>query len=252
MKLIKYGLTLKRLTKEDIELLRIWRNSESVNRFMEYRKYITPEMQEKWFESINNPNNFYYIIIYNDEKIGLINDKGFDRFGKATSEAGLFIAVDKYKNTFVPVLASLILLEVSFFYLGGKDSYIRILKDNISSIKYNTRLGYELCPNQENVENQLYVLTPERFKEKTAELRKAAIKVGGGDPNIYLIWEKEDYDSGLAQESDKLLEEGEIDVPNKWENGNHIWYLADDPDNPNIQKLDPNKANPYKYYEKNK
>ena len=117
MKLIKYGLTLKRLTKEDIELLRNWRNSESVNRFMEYREYITPEMQEKWFESINNPNNFYYIIIYNDEKIGLINDKGFDRFGKATSEAGLFIAVDKYKNTFVPVLASLILLEVSFFYL---------------------------------------------------------------------------------------------------------------------------------------
>jgi len=248
MKLIKYGVTLKRLTEEDIELLRTWRNSENVNRFMEYREYITPEMQKAWFNSINNPDNFYYIIIYDGKKIGMINEKGFDRFGKKTSESGLFIAVDKYKNTFVPVFASLILLEVSFFYLGGKDSYIKILKDNKLSISYNEQLGYELCSNQDNIDNQLYVLTVESFIKKTKKLRKIAIKVGGGDPNLYLIWEKEDYESGIAKESDELFKNCEVDIPNKWEDGNHIWYLASNPDNPIILNQDPSKVNPHKYF----
>ncbi len=248
MKLIKYGVTLKRLTEEDLELLRNWRNSSKVNQFMEYREYITREMQLEWFKSINNPKNFYYIIIYKGEKIGMINEKGFDRSGNLTTESGLFIAVEKYKNTFVPVFTSLILLEMSIFFLGGKDSYIRILKNNESSILYNKKLGYELCSNQEEVNNQLYVLTVKNFIAKTRQLRKAALKVSGGDPNIYLVWEKEDFESGIAQESDKLLEEGKLVIPNKWENGNHIWYYAIDPDNPAIQKLDPKIVNPYKYF----
>ena len=252
MKLVRYGLTLKRLTEDDLELLRGWRNSDKVNRYMEYREYITPEMQKEWFNSINNPDNFYYIIIYNGEKIGMINEKGFDRSGSKTSESGLFLASEKYKNSFVPVFASLILLEISFFFLGGKDSYIRILKDNISSISYNTRLGYRLCENQEDIENQKYVLTRESFIQNTLKVRRAALKVCGGDRNMYLIWEKNDYDSGIAYESDELLKKSTLNVYDKWENGEHIYYIEIDPDNPPIVDLDPSEVNPYKFFIGNK
>lgn len=248
MKLIRYGLTLKRLSEEDLELLRTWRNSEQVNRYMEFREYITPERHREWFNSINTPDNFYYIIIYKGEKIGMINEKGFERFGNKTSESGLFLSSDKYKNTFVPVLASLTLLEMNFLFLGGKDSYIKILKGNSSSISYNTQLGYTLCNGQEDINNQKYILTRESFLKKTLKVRRAALKISGGDRNMYLVWEKEDYESGIAQESEILLSASKAPVYDKWGNDEHIFYIEIDPENPHIFTPDPSIVNPYNYY----
>ncbi len=55
-----FAVTLSRLTIDDIELVRQWRNSETVRQFMEFREEITPEMQIKWFKSIDNEINNYY------------------------------------------------------------------------------------------------------------------------------------------------------------------------------------------------
>lgn len=250
MKLIKYGVTLKRLCEEDLELLRTWRNSDFVQQRMEYREEITPEMQMKWFQSINNPDNYYYIIIHEGKKIGLINEKGFDRFGDKTSESGIFLADPAYQFSLIPVFCSLILLEMSFFFLGGRESYIHVLKDNKLAISYNKKLGYVLCPGQEHIENQKYVLTRKAFIEKTRKLRKAALKISNQDPNLYLVWEPIDYESGLAQESEELIKELDIEIPNYWENNCHIYYYPVDPENPEIFDRDPSIANPYKYYKK--
>ncbi|MCF8308796.1 MAG: GNAT family N-acetyltransferase [Bacteroidales bacterium] len=213
MKIHKYGVTLKRITEEDIELLRQWRNSEQINRHMEYREYITPEMQKKWFDSINNYNNFYYLIIYKGDKVGVINEKNIDRSGKGTSESGLFIANKNYYKTFVPLLASLTLIELNFYLLGGKESYIRTLRDNKEAIAYNKSLGYELCEGQENVENQLYVLTRENFEKKTRKIRKAASRFTDADyPNGSVMFEPHDYELGIAQEFEKIVQKGELPV----------------------------------------
>ena len=53
-------------------------------------------------------------------------------------------------------------------------SRVRILKDNARAIQYNKMLGYELLTNQEATDNQLYVLTKERFKKVGLKLNKAA------------------------------------------------------------------------------
>ena len=74
----KFGITFKRLEKNDIELLRQWRNAPSISQYMEYREHITPEMQEEWFESVNNNNNLYFIIEYKGKKIGPTNGKDID------------------------------------------------------------------------------------------------------------------------------------------------------------------------------
>lgn len=53
-------------------------------------------------------------------------------------------------------------------------SRVRILKDNLRAIQYNKMLGYELLSNQEETDNQLYVLTKDRFKKVGLKLNKAA------------------------------------------------------------------------------
>ena len=107
----KYGIQLKKITIDDIELIRIKRNADNISSKMIYRGYISMDQQIEWFKSINNFNNFYYLIIYNQQPIGLINDRNLD-WENLTSEAGLFIWESNYLKTIVPALASLTIIEL--------------------------------------------------------------------------------------------------------------------------------------------
>lgn len=166
-----YDIELIRLTHDDIELVRNWRNSAHIKRFMEYREHITPEMQEKWFHSIDNIHNNYFIIITKGEKIGLINGSQIDWEKKETRNGGIFIWNLAYWNTLIPLFSSILLTDISFI-LGLEYTYIKILRNNEKAIQFNKQLGYEILNDQENLENQQYVLTREHYFEKTQRLRK--------------------------------------------------------------------------------
>lgn len=74
-----YGVKLIQFTEDKIELVRHWRNSYKIRKYMEYRDYITPEMQKQWFEKISSTtNDFFFLIVVNDVEVGLINIKDID------------------------------------------------------------------------------------------------------------------------------------------------------------------------------
>jgi UDP-4-amino-4,6-dideoxy-N-acetyl-beta-L-altrosamine N-acetyltransferase len=198
MKLSKYGITLRRLREKDTELVRQWRNSPQINQFMEYRGNIWPEMQREWFKSVNNFENFYYIIEYEQKDIGLINSSKIE-WDTVSSEGGIFLWDEKYYETFVPVWASLCLLETSFFILGAGKSTIKTLRDNERAKKLNIHLGYELAPGQEEVYNQVYIMTASSFRLHAPKLIKAATLLAGNDPEGHSVFfDREDIRSGLA------------------------------------------------------
>jgi UDP-4-amino-4,6-dideoxy-N-acetyl-beta-L-altrosamine N-acetyltransferase len=199
MKLRKYGLTLTRLTQDEIEFVRLKRNSEEVRRYMEFRDEITPEMQQQWFNRINNFDNFYYVIEFNGLKIGLINDKNMD-WNARTSESGLFFWDQEYINTFYPILASLVLLDVGFYYLDWHKSFIHVMRNNPKAMEYVHQIGYKLCEGQESIQNQLYYLTKENFEKKGRKMRQAAESFKEKEfSNGYVLLEPADYESNLAQ-----------------------------------------------------
>ena len=72
LQLIRGDIILRRITEDDIELVRQWRNSDDVKQFMEFREYIDEEMQRDWFRQINNKTNLYFIIYAHREPIGMI------------------------------------------------------------------------------------------------------------------------------------------------------------------------------------
>jgi RimJ/RimL family protein N-acetyltransferase len=185
--------------------VRQWRNSEQISQFMEYRDNIRPEMQRKWFRSIDNFNNFYYIIEYHDKDIGLINSSKID-WTTVSSEGGIFLWDDSYYETFVPVWASLCLLETSYFILGAGKSVIKTLRDNERAKKLNTHLGYVLQPGQEEVYNQVYVMTAASFKLQAARLVKAARLLAGDEEEGHRVFfDREDIRSGLADFVDSKI-----------------------------------------------
>ena len=175
----KYGIKLIRLKESDIELLRLKRNSTLVNSLMHERNIISPEMQQKWFESINTIYNNYFIIEYNNQKIGLVNGKNSD-YEKRQSEGGMFLWEQDYFGTLIPSLCSVIMSDFTFLINEFEKNYIKILKSNLNAISYNKKLGY--VPTKDYLsdeEIEWYILTKEVYLEKMIKLRTAINNVTG-------------------------------------------------------------------------
>lgn len=69
----RYGVELKRLSENELEMLRQWRNMPRIAKEMKIQngKEITKEEQIAWFESVKNKSDaFYYISYLKGEAIG--------------------------------------------------------------------------------------------------------------------------------------------------------------------------------------
>ena len=185
----QFEVRLIRLQREDLELVRTWRNSAHVRDNMVYKDYISKEMQNAWFETINNPNNYYFIIEFDSKKVGVINAKNFEK-EQGFGEGGIFIGDQTYEHSFAAVYASLCLLNFVFYMLRNINiSRIRILKDNFRAIQYNKLLGYEWVEDSEDGLNQIYELTKENYLVKGLKLNKAAAIFAHGSSKMELTGE---------------------------------------------------------------
>lgn len=155
-----YGVTLRRLTHDKIEMLRQWRNDPKIQQYMVYRDYITPEMQKKWFKSVNNDNNLYCIIEFEGREVGLINVKDIDYEG-LLGEGGVFIVEERLLNTDLAYRAHLVLFDFAFSELGLLGITSQILVSNQRAVRFAQFLGSE----QKRIENEtaLFVLTKENY-----------------------------------------------------------------------------------------
>lgn len=176
----KYGIELHRLTHADIELVRQMRNKDSVREKMFFQGNITPEMQEEWFQSIDNRYNYYFLIINKGQKIGLINGKNID-FEKRITECGIFIWEEKYWNSGVAFQAAMCIIEFGFEFFSMKKLFSKVKEDNPIAVKFNQGLGYRKCTPY-NGNN--YVLTKEEYYSKAYHIRDLIIKRNGGTDRL--------------------------------------------------------------------
>lgn len=144
--LSNYGITLKRLTHDKIEMLRGWRNDPKIQQTMFYREYITPEMQERWFQNLDKTRNYYFIIEFNGNEIGLINVKNID-FVQKNGESGVFIYDDRYLNTDMAYRAHLVMFDYMYEVLKLDYTYSHILEGNTRAIRFMHFLGGDVVEN---------------------------------------------------------------------------------------------------------
>lgn len=166
-----YGVTLRRLTHDKIEMLRQWRNDPKIQQYMIYREYITPEMQEAWFKKNNNDHNFYFIIEYEGREVGMINIKDVD-YEKKTGEPGIFIYDDDLWNSDIGMRASLCIEDFIWNSLGMESQHIQVIASNKRAVQLNKFFGYEIVPGFENKEVLQMVLTKERAMQPNLKLQR--------------------------------------------------------------------------------
>ena len=175
MQLNKYGIILDTLTSIDLELVRTWRNSDHVKENMKYRGYIDSTMQTKWFDELNQKNNFYFVIKEKEVKIGLINLKEID-WERGIAEAGIFIGEKEYLNSPSPLLATISIMEFAFEELNLKVLKAKIASANLRAILYNESIGYKKAEIQED-EFHYYHVNHRQFLEATKNIRATLNKL---------------------------------------------------------------------------
>lgn len=194
MKLSYYDVTLRRMEEADKELIRYWRNSEKIKSRMEYRTHITRQMHNEWFEKMNDYKKaFSFIIEYRDTSVGVVYNSNFNDY----SEGGMFIWDELCLGTQVPVLVSVMLTDLNFYFIGNEASYIKILKDNLNSQSFNKWFGYKLVDKNDENYNQRYVLTEAAYAKQSIKIKKMLQSYYKHNDELLIILFVEDIQNGL-------------------------------------------------------
>jgi len=172
----KYGITLSRLTEDDIELVRVHRNSDEIRLHMFYQEMITPEMQVKWFQSINNIFNHYFIIEHQHKKIGMVFSKN-DDYEERTTEAGIFIWDKHYLNSYIPVIASYLFTDLGFRFREMKKIVVELRLTNTQAINYVKEFGYRLLEEFPENDKAIYYLTKDMFEVRAEKIKNTISKI---------------------------------------------------------------------------
>jgi RimJ/RimL family protein N-acetyltransferase len=174
----KYDIELCRLTHDDIELIRTMRNRDDIRLRMFDQAIVTPIQQEQWFNSIDNMQNYFFVIQSQGMKVGLINGKNAN-FARREVEGGIYIWENSLIGTAIPAKASICFMEATFNLIRMERIYARVRKDNPVARRYNLLLGY--VPDPERGE-EFMVLTREAYEEKIPRLRKMAAGAKSAPP----------------------------------------------------------------------
>lgn len=166
LRLERYGIVLRQIGPDDLEKLRLWRNSPEVAQYMAYREEITPEMQQRWYQGVCERGDLYFVICEGFHELGLINLKEINlQIGEA--EGGIYLAKEAYCNSLTPYCASLCILDFAFEILRLKRIKAHILDENKRAIRYNTMLGYKPTDVRVNQSNRLYFLERDDYFKQT-------------------------------------------------------------------------------------
>ncbi len=179
----KYGIELHRLTEEDIELVRQKRNDKTIREKMFYQKIITKEEQKAWFEAVNDSYNYHFIIHYKGHKIGLISGK-ISLTNPKEADGGIFIWDTTYQDSFIPVVASICMADVTFFILKMDKTLARVRMDNSVALAYNKKLGYEEFSRNEDKGEVELELTKDNYLKLAVPLRDALKKISKDKTDI--------------------------------------------------------------------
>jgi RimJ/RimL family protein N-acetyltransferase len=185
--LSQYDVRLIRVQAEHLALILKWRNSDWVRKNMFVQDILQEKDQLAWFNSINNASNYYFIIEYLGEKVGVIHAKNFSE-EDGIGEGGIFIGEYDYLETWASVMASICLLNFIFAKTNINQSMVRVQAHNRRAISYNLKLGYKI--DHQDANECRMILDKEDFLCKTTLLKSVLSKISKGQDALILQGEK--------------------------------------------------------------
>lgn len=130
------------LIKEDIELVRSWRNLEEVSKFMYTDDYISKENQEKWFGKVQeSQTSRYWVIVYKGSKLGLAYLTGID-FTLKSCFWGFYISDSSSRGSGVGSKVEFSVIEYVFNELKLHKLRCEVFASNTTVISMHEKFGF--------------------------------------------------------------------------------------------------------------
>ena len=155
-----YQVVMRPVERDDLEMLRTWRNSQNVRQFMLSHSAISAEQQNAWFSKINRDSSqLHFVICYKGTIIGSANIKTHDNAGDINNsqvlEPGLYIGDERYRNNILAFAPTLLVNDYCFDFLHCTKLVAVVKADNKAALNYNAKLGYKIIKQDKLVEIEL-------------------------------------------------------------------------------------------------
>jgi hypothetical protein len=135
------GVELRKISKEDLELIAHWRMSPEVTRYMYTDPIITKESQLKWYESITKDKTVkHWVIEFDKIKIGLLCLTDIDIINKKCYW-GYYIGDASFRGKGIARLLECNIYDYIFFKLNLNKLCSEVLDFNERVVKIHERYG---------------------------------------------------------------------------------------------------------------
>ena len=178
MRFVRFGITLERLERTRLEVVRQWRNSDWVRPNMRYRAVVQPADQEPWFERLDPVNDWYFCALLEDLPFALFHVKDIE-WTRSCGESGGFVGDPAFIGRPEPARATLALMDFAFLLLRLESLEAQYSPALPRVVRFNDQLGYEIF----GVEADGFVrarVTADRYFSSAAAFRRAATARHGG------------------------------------------------------------------------
>jgi len=174
----QYGIALKSITENDLELIRNWRNSNSIVKHMFFQQKINHEDQLEWYRKLDKKHNLYFI--YNEQ--GVIHLKNIDWI-KKEAEAGIFTIYQEHST--MNMAAIITLMDFAFHALLFNQLLAKVKKNSSENVAMNIQLGYKIISDEndcitmicKNSEYKIKESVRKWFEKRSKEDSKFSIEI---------------------------------------------------------------------------
>jgi UDP-4-amino-4,6-dideoxy-N-acetyl-beta-L-altrosamine N-acetyltransferase len=143
MKLVGY-LNILKVDLNHIELIRQWRNSSEVKKYMYKDHYISKEEHMKWYYSLklNKTKRKVWVIFYDEVPVGVIYLSEIDHKNKVT-DWGLYIGETAYRGLGIGSISLYRLMEYVFDKMNFHKMYTSVLENNPDALNLYKKFGFK-------------------------------------------------------------------------------------------------------------
>lgn len=141
------NIKIRPLKKDDIEMLRVWRNDTDQTIFLRNIGHITKEMQENWYESYLKDPDVLTFAVEETEKVNhMVGSLALYNFHGEEAEIGrLQIGDLNARGMGIGGKSFVLAMKIGFQKLGLKRIYASVHQENLAAYKSYLKIGFQVC-----------------------------------------------------------------------------------------------------------
>lgn len=140
------NIRIRPLEKSDIEILRIWRNDTSKTKYLRPIGKITPQMQEKWYETyLRNPDEIAFAIDETENLNRMVGSLFLYNFKEKIAEIGkIQVGDDEAHGMGIGGKSFVLAMKIGFERMNLEKIIASVHRENIAAYKSYMKIGFEI------------------------------------------------------------------------------------------------------------